>query len=69
MSDSKPDQILAEESERPLGEADPLDARIISPILRWNGFMKYLGVERLKLLEPLNSNRGTALRSYETVGG
>jgi len=55
MSDSEPDQILAEESDNPWVKLilwthqSPL-----RPAVLWNGFMRYLVEERLKHLQPEN---------------
>ena len=52
MSDSEPDQILAEESDNPWvklilwSNEDP-----VRPTHRWNGFMRHLCEETLKYLE------------------
>jgi len=55
MSDNKPDQILAEESDDPWVKLILWTQKVPSyPAMRWNGFMKYLVEEGLKDLKPLN---------------
>ena len=54
MSDSKPDQILAEESDNPWVKLILWTQKDQFPAYRWNGFMKYLVEERLKCLQSAN---------------
>lgn len=46
MSDNKPDQILAEESDNPWVKLILWTQQSPFPAVRWNGFMKYLVEER-----------------------
>mgnify|MGYP000851891707 FL=1 len=68
MSDSKPDQILAEENNDPWVKLILWTQESSCPSYRWNGFMKYLGVERLKLLEPLNLTEEQRLGVMKRLG-
>ena len=55
MSDTKPDRILAEESDNPWVKLILWsNEHPIRPAYRWNGFMKYLVEERRARLESLN---------------
>ena len=54
MSDSEPDQILAEESDNPWVKLILWTQERPLPSIRWNGFMKYLVEENWKFLESLN---------------
>ena len=54
MSDNKPDQILAEESDNPWVKLILWTQKDLFPAYRWNGFMKYLLEEQFKFLQPAN---------------
>ena len=54
MSDSEPDQILAEESDNPWVKLILWTQKDLFPAYRWNGFMKYLLEEQFKFLQPAN---------------
>uniref|UniRef100_UPI00326090FC hypothetical protein n=1 Tax=uncultured Planktomarina sp. TaxID=1538529 RepID=UPI00326090FC len=54
MSDNKPDQILAEESDNPWVKLILWTQKAKLPAYRWNGFMKYLLEEQFKFLQPAN---------------
>ena len=69
MSDNKPDQILAEESDNPWvklilwTQESPLQS------IRWNGFMKCLFEENWKFLQSANLSEEQRLGVMKWWGG
>ena len=68
MSDSEPDQILAEESDNPWVKLTLWTQKVPVPSIRWNGFMKYLVEERLKDVQSENLTEEQRLGVMKWLG-
>ena len=68
MSDNKPDQILAEESDNPWVKLILWTQKAKLPAYRWNGFMKYLLEEQFKFLQPANFTEEQRLGVMKLLG-
>ena len=68
MSDNKPDQILAEESDNPWVKLILWTQKAKLPAYRWNGFMKYLLEEQFKFLQPANLTEEQRLGVMKWLG-
>ena len=68
MSDSEPDQILAEESDNPWVKLILWTQKVPVPSIRWNGFMKYLVEERLKDVQSENLTEERRLGVMKWLG-
>ena len=68
MSDNKPDQILAEESDNPWVKLILWTQKAKLPAYRWNGFMKYLLEEQFKFLQPANLTEEQRLGVMKLLG-
>jgi len=68
MSDSEPDQILAEKSDNPWVKLILWTQQSPFPAVRWNGFMKYLVEERSKDLQSANLTEEQRLEPMKQWG-